>query len=331
MANQPQQKYIWKVELKKLIEENNRNHSSKDKIVSTETKKNRSDILFQAFTDLRSPALGYKLDNPRGFKEKHFEALLEYWLSKELSPSTLQKRTSVLRVFCGWIGKGNMILSLESYVGDKSLVRRVQVAQVDKSWSTNGVSYQDKLQEVEAYDMNAGAQMRVIKAFGLRREEAVCFRPIRAMRLGEESNTILIEFGTKGGRNRSVPIDNEEKRAALEHVCKIAKTIDGHIGWNTLTLQQAVKRLANIMYKFDITKNALGVTLHGLRHEYLNDGYEIITGQPTPVRGGLKENVDPELDLLARTKMSHEAGHGRTQITTAYSGSFNSQKKAKVI
>lgn len=320
-TGQPAHKLDWKRELKKIIEANNKNHSSKDKIVGTETKGNRSEILFQAFTQLR--ALGFKLDNPSNLREKHYKALLEFWISEGLAPATIQKRTSILRVFCGWIGRSNMIQSVESYVDDKTLVKRKLVAQVDKSWTSNGVSFSDKLKEIEAYDLHAGAQMRMIKAFGLRRKEAVCFRPIRAMRLGEDSNTILIEFGTKGGRPRSVPIDNDEKRAALDHACKLAKVIDGHIGWEHLSLQQAVKRMANIMYKFGITKAEEGVTLHGLRNEYINDGYEKITGQPSPVRGGVKADVDPELDLIARTKMSYEAGHGRTQITAAYAGSFS--------
>jgi len=315
----------WKVELRKILDANNRNHGLKDKIVSTETKKNRSDILYQAFTELR--ALGYKLDNPANFREKHFRALLEYWLSKELSPATIQKRASVLRVFCSWIGRPNLIKSLESYVDDESKVKRTQVAQVDKSWSTNGVSYEEKLKEIEAYDIMAGAQLRMIKAFGLRRREAFCFRPIVAMRLGEESQSITVEFGTKGGRPRSISIDNDEKREALAFACKVSKTSNGHIGWENLTLQQAVKRIANIMQKFGITKKDGGVTAHGLRHEYINDQYEVITGQPSPIRGGNKEDVDPEKDLEARTRMTLDAGHNRLSITPSYLGSYKKHVK----
>ncbi len=314
----------WKVELMKLIEQNKTKHALKDKTVSTATKQRRTEVLFQVFTELRE--LGYKLDNPRNFKEKHFKAILEYWVSKELSASTLQSRTSILRVFCGWIGKGNMIQTLESYVDDTSLVRRVQVAQVDKSWSTNGVSYEDKLAQIEEYDLRAGVQLRMIKAFGLRRREAVCFRPIVAMRLGEESTSITVEFGTKGGRPRAIPIDNDEKRAALAYACKISKVTNGHIGWESLSLEQAVKRFANIMQKFGITKKEAGVTAHGLRHEYINDQYEVITGQPSPIRGGLKEDVDPQLDLEARTRLTLDAGHSRTSITPAYFGSHSKKK-----
>lgn len=317
----------WKVILCRLVDANKSRHSLKDKEVSTMTKVNRTDILFQAFTDLH--AMGNKLHNPWNFKEKHFKVLLNHWIENKLSPSTIQGRTSVLRTFCTWVGKTNMIANLETYVTDKTLVKRVQVAQVDKSWSTNGVSYDDKLKEIEAYDIRAGAQLRIIKAFGLRRREAVCFRPIVAMRLGEESTSITVEFGTKGGRPRSIPIDNDEKRAALAHACKISRVTNGHIGWEELSLEQAVKRFANIMQKFGITKKEAGVTAHGLRHEYINDQYEVITGHPSPVRGGLKKDVDPQLDLEARTRLTLDAGHSRTSIMPSYFGSFNKKKNVK--
>ena len=61
-------------------------------------------------------------------------------------------------------------------------------------------SYEDKLAQMMDCDVRLGAQMMMIKAYGLRRAEAVMFRPIVAMRLGVESTSIVIEFGTKGGR-----------------------------------------------------------------------------------------------------------------------------------
>ncbi len=315
-------KYAWKKELAKLIDDNNDRHASRDKTIGSRTKESRTELLYQAFTVLRDE-LGCKVDNPRNFKEHHYKRLLDYWLEKGLSASTIQSRTSTLRVFCSWIGKANMIKPVEDYVEDPSRVRRVQVAQVDKSWSTNGVSFEEKLKLVEDYDQKAGAQLRMIKAFGLRRREAVMFMPIVAMRLGEESQSITVEFGTKGGRPRSIPIDSEEKRAALAHACSISKLTNGHIGWEDISLKQAVKRFANIMQKFGITKKKSGVTAHGLRSEYMNDVYEDITGQPSPVRGGKKEVIEPELELIARTRIALDAGHVRTGITNAYIGSHN--------
>ena len=317
--------YGWQTELRKLLDQHNKQHSSRDKTVGVETRKQREEVLYQSFNELRQ--LGFKVEHPKNFQEMHFKALLKYWLDKGLSAATLQKKTSVFRTFTTWMGKGNMLKPLEDYVEDKSRVRRDQVARVDKSWSTNGVSYEDKLAQMMECDIRLGAQMMMIKAYGLRRAEAVMFRPIVAMRLGVESTSIVIEFGTKGGRPRSLAINNDEKRAALEFAVKVAKAGIGHIGWEELTLKQAIRKYANAMIKFKITKKDLGVTGHGLRHEYLNDTYEAIAGQPSPVRGGLKENVDLELDKLAREITTQEAGHSRLGVTASYFGSHQPAKK----
>ena len=325
LLKKTQPHYGWQTELRKLLDQNNKQHSSRNKVVGVETQKDREVVLYNAFKQLRT--LGFKIEHPKNFQERHFKALLQFWIDENLSASTIQKRTSMLRTLVGWMGKGNMLKPLEDYVEDKSRVRRDQVARVDKSWSSNGVSYEDKLAQMMEYDIRLGAQMMMIKAYGLRRAEAVMFRPIVAMRLGVESTSIVIEFGTKGGRPRSLAINNKEKRAALEFATKVAKAGIGHIGWEELTLKQAIRKYANAMIKFKITKKDLGVTGHGLRHEYLNDTYEDIAGQPSPVRGGLKENIDPELDKLAREITSQEAGHSRLGITASYFGSHQPVKK----
>ena len=320
-------KINWDKHLVSIINANKTRHAFKDKTVSTRTMEHRHQVLFQSFKELRDEC-GFKIDNPRNFRETHFIALATLWVSKGLKPPTIQGKTTVMRVFCTWIGRPNMIKPLEHYI-DVSLVKRTQVAQVDKSWKGNDVSYQDILKKIDAYDERAGAQMRVIKAFGLRREEAVCFQPIRAMKLGEDKQSIFVEKGTKNGLKRYVPIDSDEKREALAFACAVAKVTDGHIGWHDRSLKQAVKKMANIMAKFGITKKDLGVTLHGLRHERMHDIHEEVTGQPCAVRGGIRENVDPDLELKARHKMTMEAGHAWLGIANAYAGSFNRQAQTK--
>lgn len=322
-APKTQNKLIWKVELRAIIDANKTKHATKDKTVSTATKNKRHETLFKFFTDLRQQT-PFKLDNPRNLREKHFIAVLDYWVEQGLSSSTLQNRASVIRTFCSWIGRANMVKPLEKYVKDKNIVRRKIVAQMDKSWTGNDVSFVDVIKQIDAYDERAGAQLRIIKAFGLRKQEAVCFQPIRAMKLGEDGNTVFIEKGTKNGLKRHLPIDSDEKREALAYACKVAKTTEGYLGWHDKTLQQSVKRMTNIMAKFGITKKSLGVTLHGLRHERFHDIHLEVTGEPCAIRGGKLENIDPQLELLARHRMTQEAGHARLAITTAYSGSFKS-------
>lgn len=329
-SNGRPEKKIWKKELRAILNANVSKHALKNKTVSERTKDSREETLYQAFTELRTECEPKcKLDDPRHFKEKHFKLLLALWLSKGLSSSTLQNRTSVLRTFCTWIGKANMIAPLETYVDDKTLVKRVQVAQEDKSWAGNELSFEDVLKKIDAYDLQAGAQLRIIKAFGLRRQEAVCFRPNRAKLLGADQNSIYVEFGTKNGLKRFVPLETEDQRKALEYACRLAKTTEAHIGWEELTLKQAVKKMANIMQKFKITKKDAGATLHGLRHEDMHDIFEGVTGHPCPVKGGKVEDMDPDLVLKARHKMTQAAGHARLSITNAYAGSFIKPKIPK--
>ena len=319
----------WKGELKQLIEANNRNHGVRNKVVSVGTQVDREEILFMIFNQLRN--LGYLIKNPDNFQERHFKVLLRLWLGEGLSASTIQKRTSVIRVMTTWINKSNMIKKLALYVEPEELhrVTRNQVAEVDRSWTQNGVSSQDIIKQIEAYDNRSAAQMKMIEAFGLRREEALCFRPRRAIALGQESGSILVEFGTKGNRPRILQIDSEEKRAALDYALSIAKTMDEHIGWPELSLKQAIRRYTYIMDKFKITKKGLGVTGHGLRHEVLNNKYEEVTGQPSPVRGGKKEGVNSALDRKAREITTAIAGHSRLGVTASYFGSFNTKKNYK--
>jgi integrase len=72
-----------------------------------------------------------------------------------------------------------------------------------------------------------------------------------------------------------------------------------------------------VLRRFEITKAALGVTAHGLRHQHANDRYEELSGEPSPVRGGAGAG---DADGAARMAVSSELGHGRIEITDAYLG-----------
>jgi integrase len=77
--------------------------------------------------------------------------------------------------------------------------------------------------------------------------------------------------------------------------------------------------LHNLMTKLGVTRPALGVTPHGLRHGYAGDRYEAVTGVAAPVRGGMAP--DPATDEHARLQVAEELGHARLQIASAYLGS----------
>jgi integrase len=68
-----------------------------------------------------------------------------------------------------------------------------------------------------------------------------------------------------------------------------------------------------------VTKAALGITSHGLRHEYASERYETFADAPSPIRGGAGKKVPG--DDRARIQVAQELGHARRSITNAYYGS----------
>jgi integrase len=80
-----------------------------------------------------------------------------------------------------------------------------------------------------------------------------------------------------------------------------------------------MRRLRYVMERFGITRAALGVVPHGLRHQGAAEDFERLTGAAPPVAGG--PAVDADLDRRARLEISSRLGHGRVQIVSAYLGS----------
>jgi integrase len=87
-----------------------------------------------------------------------------------------------------------------------------------------------------------------------------------------------------------------------------------------LSLKQSLKRFDNVMQKAGISKRRLGVTAHGLRHQFAHEFHVELTGVQPPVRGG-DVCADPETLKAALLEIARQLGHSRPQITNAYLGS----------
>lgn len=300
------------------------------KPVSNGTQKWREDNLFLAFRQLKE--MGFKFASPDQLREYHVRRLVEKWEEDGLSASTLQNRLSVLRSFAGWIGKNGMVRDLDKYLKEPANGKRTAIAVKDKSWSTNGIDVEALFVQIGATDENVAMQLRLMLAFGLRREEAICLKPHRDERKGY----LVVRDGTKGGRERTVEISNPMQRAVLDAAKAMVKRALGYVGNPELTLKQSIRRFQYVMWKHGVTNSGLGITAHGLRHERLNDRFEELAGIPSPVRMSIQNeegakqilNADPARVELARAKVSEEAGHVRLSITGAYTGSHAKAKKS---
>ncbi|MCZ7564338.1 MAG: hypothetical protein M5U08_11655 [Burkholderiales bacterium] len=108
------------------------------------------------------------------------------------------------------------------------------------------------------------------------------------------------------------------KRAALEAAKALVSTESQYLADPARSLKQNLYRLRNVLQKFGVTRRELGITAHGLRHEYAADRYETFSGAAAPVRGGVAP--DAETDDRARLQVAEELGHSRIEVVAAYLG-----------
>jgi integrase len=100
---------------------------------------------------------------------------------------------------------------------------------------------------------------------------------------------------------------------------RVAQWDDDSISEPRYTLVQAIRHLRYVMERFGVTKRDLGVTPHGLRHQYAADEFRRETGEAPPVEGG--RPVRRDRDQAARLGVSSRLGHSRIEIANAYLGS----------
>lgn len=319
-----QKKGGWKHELNQLaIEFGYRCYGNhRKRRAAHSTMKKRCQVLFLLFKQLHEG--GFKIENPRNLRPQHVHYLMRLWEDQGLSASVLANRFSIMKSFCDFLGKPGMLGDPENFVRDPYSLRRSTVAKKDKSWTGNNIDAQEIVRLLDEHDPYTAMQVRLMQVFGLRLKEAVSIQPV----LADHDDCIMVDRGTKGGRPRLIPIDSDAKRAVLDAAKKLMKRPTQNLCRPGKRLHQEIAHHYYVMRKVGITAKNLGVTPHGLRHQYLNDKYEEIAGHPSPVRGG--EVVDKERDELARAIAMQHAGHGRLSIGSAYYGSSQAARKTNL-
>jgi len=336
----------WKRELADIVDRFNDRHKDREKLISHATRSARRQGIFRIFVLLHQ--LGFRA-RPRNLSVRHIHALVDYWTAKPglaglrkvdatipypvrpYSAAYIQQQLSFLRAYVGWIGKRGMVQCAEHYVGDKQLVARSYSAGRDLSWAGNGVDALSAIEKLAKIDKHVAVQLQMMTAFGLRRKEAVMFAPHaaevpqHALPEAHRSDAKYLGFlkikrGTKGGRLRYTAIRTDEQRAALAAAESIARGRSGHIGRPGLSLRQSLDLFSNVVRQVGLTKKELGVTPHGLRHQFAGDLYFEIAKVKAPVQDG-EPLVDAASMKDAYRQVARQLGHNRPQISNAYLGS----------
>lgn len=246
--------------------------------------------------------MGYRLPSARSLKPKHIQKLIDRWKAEDLSVGTLKNRLGHIRFWAEAVGKKSIIETNEDYgVGQREAFQGNRAQRLDY----------DKLNAIG----NARVRMalKLQAAFGLRREEAIKFRPS----IADKGERIALKASwTKGGRYREIPITHDRQRELLDEAHELVG--DGSLIPNDKRYIDQLRAYEHETLKAGMKNN------HGLRHGYAQWRYKVLTGWDCPAAGGLKASDMPpeqrDIDRDARLEISEELGHGRLDVTNTYLG-----------
>jgi integrase len=273
--------------------------------------------------------LGFKLQRPENIGERHIVALCRFWYETKYAPSTIRTNLSYMRIFCRWMGKGNMVKSAPHYLPEvpKEAWKVKTVAGKSKSWAANGVDVIAKINEADSIDRRFGMMLRMCLALGLRAHEVIELCPWkhdRTDRLSPEK--------TKNGRARDIFIDTPEQRVVLNYAKSMVKKNE-HLGWITRLDNgdsASLKYNKGLWYrslrKIGITKEDSLVTGHGLRSQYAENAALLLSVIPPTLGGTGGQMAKEDLDLK-RAQVSELLGHSRIFVTGPYLGPFGRNNK----
>lgn len=271
---------------------------------SRATQADRMKQLTQIGKELRQ--MGYKLQNIANLKPKHVEKLVASWQARGLAQSTMMNRMANVRWLAEKIGKVDMIKSNQDF----NIGGRVNVDAAKAAAKVEGVN-RGQLDQVR--DPHVRMSLELQKAFNLRREEAMKIQPGWA----DRGDSIKLKGSwTKGGKERDIPIRNEQQRAVLERAKGVAQ------GGSMIPADRSYKQQMKL---FERECKAAGYSgTHGARYEYAQTRYKELTGREAPANGGPARSEltgkEREKDTAARLTISKEMGHERHQITSVYLG-----------
>lgn len=299
--------------------------------VSEKTRHEMGDSLLRAIREVRECRMPVR--NLTDLGQPHALALLQRWKQAGQSASTIQTKLSFLRKFLTLIGKpqaiprgGELYKLLEQKGVDTEGLTRSKVLVESKTWESLGIDPGELIRKVAEQDLLVAIQLELQWAFGLRVMETLQIEPS----VSDEGSKLVVLRGAKGGRPRTVDFDTdpaaaEWQRDVLERAKKIAQRHPKRrLALPGLTLEQSRNRFYYVVRQFGITQKELGVTSHGLRHQFAARRFEALAGLPTMASGQapMAEYRSKAQEVeQAQLDVSQQLGHWRKDVTSSYLGS----------
>jgi site-specific recombinase XerC len=303
----------------------------RERTVSDKTLTDYGHELHRAISLLK--ACRMPIQNITDIGRKHVVALCKHWEAQGLEDKTINKYVSTLRRFLGLVGKFGAIPSGAEWhqiLRDNGVTAGTRgcslLPEFPKGWRDHGVDPDPIIAAIGIEEPVVAAQMQLQLEFGLRANESVQIIPADS----DKGDHIMVWRGTKGGKGRRTNFSsNPEKRAAQRHALAKARELASlHpkrcLAIPGLSLRDMKNRMLYLARKHGVRRDDLGITLHGLRHQFASDLFTELTGLPAPVLQQVApEEYQRNSDKVqaALLEISRQMGHERTPIVHAYTGS----------
>ena len=266
------------------------------------TQAKRAYLLSQIANQLQE--LGFTGMSVRSLRPKHVQALVSKWQQQQIAVGTIKNRLAAVRWWARKVNRRGAVAKGNDFYG---IASRQMVSSFSKAQTLSAA------QLARITDRHVYLSLELQRAFGLRREEALKFRPNYADR---GDRLVLKASWTKGGKSRVIPIRTDAQRKLLGRIWQLAGK-GSLIPAERSFIQHLRVYVRQIM-------NAGLSKMHGLRHAYAQQRYSDLTGWSCPLAGGPKCQSltvnDRRIDQAARLTISRELGHVREQIVSIYIG-----------
>lgn len=297
--------------------------------VSEKTRSEYGAVLLQCVTDLT--ACRQPINNLTDLGRAHVVSLVRYWGEEQAnSEGTIAWRVSILRRFLTLVGKAAAVpkgrvwretLKQNGIVA--GTLGRTYLPELPKGWLDLGIDPVPVIAAIASDEPVVASNLEMMWAFGLRVNESVQLQPGPS----DKGAYLTVHRGTKGGKLREVKFSGDPARAAWQREClERAKLLAGKhpkgvLAIRGLTLLQMKSRMRYLVRSRGITKDGLGITPHGLRHQFGTDLFKEMSGLPAPVLEALpKEEYTRNAAKVqaAFLEVSRQMGHERPSISGAY-------------
>ncbi|MGE4420971.1 MAG: integrase domain-containing protein [Pseudodesulfovibrio sp.] len=277
---------------------------------------------------------GFGVQKWAKISNKHFAAVAKQMKDENVGDGRIAEVFAAARTLCETYGNDSI-----SPTNDVFDIRRGSIANANSK--AVALAYvQGAINKLEnelgyEYGPRCAAQIRLQWELGLRREESAKVDLVSDWDRAERS--LLVQYGTKGGRSRTLTNLSDKQQEALERALPYISQADRPGIHNLMPSGMGDKWQEKLSYAAKLcgfTKRESGWTLHSNRHERFHRMYVEHTGFQPPNQHPSVEAFQqaahdkagdewPRLDAEARDEIEVTAGHsaGRRDVSDAYLGS----------